>query len=80
MLLLMDQCTARNNEVITLKYVCLLYLLPNTISYMQLLDQGLVLQETSMLKAYSTFSAVRNRQSCSHGRHKKMEHRGCCSM
>jgi hypothetical protein len=35
-------CSAHNNEGLTLKHICLLYLPVNTTSYMQPLDQGII--------------------------------------
>lgn len=41
-LLVMDQCIARNKEGTTLKHVHLFYLLPNITIYIQLLDQAFI--------------------------------------
>ena len=54
-LLLMNLCAAHNEKGIMLKHVCLFYLLPNTTSYMQPLDQGVLHYGTAVLKLCTTF-------------------------
>lgn len=64
-LLLIDHYAAHSNEGCTLKHVHIFFLLPNTTTYVQPLDQGIIY---CMKQAYprhrTCFFATRNRQEC----------------
>jgi hypothetical protein len=76
-LLLMDHCVAHYNKGLIQKHAPLVPTAKHHQLHATTRPGHQILHEMRVLKESSAFSVARNRQECTHRRHKKMEHAGC---